>query len=171
MMMLVAIASRHGSTNEIGRAIAEELRATGLVVEQRDFADVRDLQGYDAAVLGSAVYMGNWLSAARHFVDRHAARLAAMPVWLFSSGPIGEDDPQPHGDPVGVAALEEAIHPRGHRVFAGKLDPHELGFMERLAAKAVHAPAGDFRDWDAVRAWAREIAAALGHPAAAGRRS
>jgi menaquinone-dependent protoporphyrinogen oxidase len=171
MKVLIAVASRHGSTNEIGRAIAEELRAAGIAIEQQDFAAVHGLTGFDAAVLGSAVYMDNWLDDARHFVDRHAARLAAMPVWLFSSGPIGEDDPQPHGDPASVSALVEAIHPRGHRVFAGKLDPRELGFVERLAAKAVHAPAGDFRDWDAVRTWAQEIAAALGHPVTAGRRS
>src|SRR5579885_485127 len=96
MKVLIAIASRHGSTEEIGRAIATELRGQGIEAEQSDFADIHHLNGYDAAVLGSAVYMGNWLGDARHFVDRHAAQLAGMPVWLFSSGPIG-DDPQPHG--------------------------------------------------------------------------
>jgi menaquinone-dependent protoporphyrinogen oxidase len=54
-----------------------------------------------------------------------------------------------------------ATHARGHRVFVGKLNPGDLGFGERLMAKVVKAPEGDFRDWDAIRAWAREIAAAL----------
>lgn len=168
MKVLVAIASRHGSTNEIGSAIAAELRAAGIEAEQRDFAEVYSVDGYNAAILGSAVYMGNWLSEARQFVEHHAAQLAAMSVWLFSSGPIGRDDPQPHGGPAGVAALIQATHARGHQLFAGKLEPHELGFVERIAAKAVHAPAGDFRDWDAVRAWAQTIAEVLRHPAPAG---
>jgi menaquinone-dependent protoporphyrinogen oxidase len=161
MTVLVAVASKHGSTHDIAGAIAGELRSAGLGVDLHDMEEVTDLAGYSAAVLGSAIYMGNWLGEARRFVEQHAAELAALPVWLFSSGPLGEDDPTPHGEPEGVPPLVAATHARDHRVFVGKLDPHELGLGEKLIAKAVHAPAGDFRDWDAIRAWAREIAAAL----------
>src|SRR3712207_229163 len=99
MNALVAVASRHGSTNEIARAIAEELRTRGLDAEVRDAEEVDVLDGYEAVVLGSAVYMGDWLLAARRLVERHRQRLAALPLWLFSSGPLGLDDPKPHGDP------------------------------------------------------------------------
>jgi menaquinone-dependent protoporphyrinogen oxidase len=112
-------------------------------------------------VLGSAVYMGNWLGEARRFAERHQQQLAKLPVWFFSSGPLGKDDPLPQGDPERIKDLDQAIKPQDHRVFVGKLDKRTLGLGERLAVKMVHAPEGDFRDWTAVREWARGIAAAL----------
>lgn len=161
MKALVAVASRHGSTHEIAEAIAGELRAAGIETDLREVTELSSIDGYDAVVLGSAVYIGNWLSPARDFAERQRERLLERPVWFFSSGPIGAEDPQPHGDPEGVRDLVEAVKPRGHRVFEGRLDPHLLGLRERLVAKAVHAPEGDFRDWNAVRGWAQTIAAEL----------
>ena len=84
-----------------------------------------------------------------------------MPVWLFSSGPLGADDPQPEGEPVHLDQLIGRTGARGHRTFVGKLDKDELGFGERLIVRAVGAPDGDFRDWDAIRVWADEIAEEL----------
>lgn len=161
MKALVVVASRHGSTEEIAGAIAEELRTANLDVDLREAGEVAAIDAYDAVVLGSAVYMGNWLPEAWAFVERHEAKLASVPIWLFSSGPIGAEDPKPHGDPHALPELIEATHARGHQIFAGKLDPHSLGLSERLVTKMVRAPAGDFRAWQDIRAWAREIAAAL----------
>lgn len=161
MNVLVAVSSKHGGTREIARVIAEELRALGLDPDLREAGAVRDLAGYDAVVLGSAVYMGNWLPEARAFVARHGAALAGLPVWLFSSGPLGAENPQPPGDPAGGAAVLAATGARGHRVFAGRLERGDLGLGERAISRLVHAPEGDFRDWAAIRAWAREIGAAL----------
>jgi menaquinone-dependent protoporphyrinogen oxidase len=87
-----------------------------------------------------------------------------MPVWLFSSGPIG-DPPKPVEDPVDAQPLVELVGARGHRVFAGDLDRSRLGFAERAIVAAVRAPDGDFRPWPEIEAWAREIAAALEVPA------
>ena len=120
---------------------------------------------YDAAIIGSAVYAGNWLPAATAFVERERVRLAAVPVWLFSSGPVGAEHPQPEGDPKQLAEVQATIGVREHRIFAGKLDKHDLNLAERVITRVVGAPDGDFRDWDAIRAWAREIAAALLVPA------
>ena len=111
-------------------------------------------------VIGSGVYAGNWLAPARDLIARCATQLHELPVWLFSSGPMG-DPPRPAGDPSGVAALMTLIEPRGHRVFPGRLESADLGFGEKLIVKAVRAPFGDFRDWPATEAWAREIAVAL----------
>lgn len=158
MKVLVAAASKHGSTWGIADAIAEELARAGIDVALHDVSDVHDLGGFDAVVLGSAVYMGNWLPEARHFAERNRETLVSMPLWLFSSGPLGADDPQPPGDPERALALVQSLQPRGHRVFVGKLDKHKLGPLERLAAKAVHAPEGDFRQWHEIRAWAQAIA-------------
>ena len=96
MQVLVAVASRHGSTREIADAIAQELQAPGVHAEVRTADEVSDLDSYDAVVLGSAIYMGNWESAASRFAQQHQAKLASMPVWLFSSGPVGDDDHSNH---------------------------------------------------------------------------
>jgi menaquinone-dependent protoporphyrinogen oxidase len=158
MKVLVAVASRHGSTREIALVIAGELRAAGVELDLREVGTIASLDGYDAAIVGSAVYAGQWLPEARQFVERNRGQLSRIPVWLFSSGPIGAD-PWPPGDPPVVAELRDAIGARGHVVFNGKLDSQNLGFAERLIARIVHAPAGDFRNWEAIGTWARAIGA------------
>ncbi len=158
MKVLVTVASRHGSTREIAQVIAGELRAAGVEPDLRQVETIGSLDDYDAAVIGSAIYAGQWLPEARQFVGHNREQLSKLPVWLFSSGPIGAD-PWPPGDPPGVAELIQALGARGHTVFNGKLDSHTLGFAERLIARVVHAPAGDFRNWEAIRAWARAIGA------------
>lgn len=162
MKILVTFASRHGSTEGIARAIAGQLEGSGFAVSLRETGAVESLAPFDALVLGSAVYMGSWLQGARRFVERHRDRLPGMPVWLFSSGPLGAENPQPQGDPTGLADVMQATCALGHRIFAGKLDPARLSLEERLITRMVDAPAGDFRDWEAIRRWTREIAAALG---------
>jgi menaquinone-dependent protoporphyrinogen oxidase len=161
MRALVAVASRHGSTWEIGSALASEFQANGISADLLEARDVQSLDEYDLVVIGSAVYMGHWMVDALDIVDRFRAQLAPMPVWLFSSGPIGADDPKPQGDPQDIASVAVAVDAWGHRVFAGKLDKGVLGLGERLATGIVRAPEGDFRDWDAIRAWAGEIATAM----------
>jgi menaquinone-dependent protoporphyrinogen oxidase len=169
MNVLIAVASRHGSTVEIAATIAEELRQAGHKVDVRSVDDEIVIQLYDAAIIGSAVYMGHWLAEARHFLDREWEQLRAMPVWLFSSGPTGTEDAQPKREPVQTKELLEATHARDHQIFGGKLDKHEQGLGARLVLRMVKAPEGDFRDWNAIRQWAREIAAALqAAPVAAG---
>jgi menaquinone-dependent protoporphyrinogen oxidase len=116
--ILVACASRHGSTAEIAAEIADVLRRDipGAAVDLRDAVQAGEVAGYDAAVIGSAVYMGRWLPAARDLVEGHREALSAMPVWLFSSGPIG-DPSVPVDELAAVMALGTAIGARGHRMF------------------------------------------------------
>ena len=160
MTVLVSAASKHGSTADIAQVIARVIGEHGLLVDVRSAEAVSTVEAYDAAVLGSAVYAGHWLEPARKLVETHAPALAARPVWLFSSGPVG-DPPKPAEDPVDVAALVAATGAREHRVFAGRLDRHRLGFAERAVTLALRAPEGDFRDWAAIEAWAAEIAETL----------
>jgi menaquinone-dependent protoporphyrinogen oxidase len=115
---------------------------------------------YDAVVLGSAVYVGRWLEPARDYATAFAAALRARPVWLFSSGPIGEP-PFPPDEPHDAGPIRQVTGARDHRVFPGRLDRQLLGFGERAMVTAMRAPLGDFRDWDAVRAWADAIAEEL----------
>jgi menaquinone-dependent protoporphyrinogen oxidase len=160
MHVLVAVASRHHATFEIGGRIAAALSAAGLSADVRRPEEVDRLDGYDAVVLGSGVYAGQWLGPAKALAKRLRPELGERPVWLFSSGPLG-DPPMPAGDPAGVGPLIELVRPRGHRAFSGRIDPAEIHLAETAILKVVRAPSGDFRDWAAIDAWAGEIATAL----------
>lgn len=164
MRALIAVASKHGSTHDIADAIAAELRAADVVVDLRDADEVTDLGPYQAVIIGSGVYAGSWLPNAKRFATHNHAALSTMPVWAFSSGPVGAE-PQPHDDPKLLAAPLGDISPRDHQVFVGSLDLDKLTFAERLIVRLVKAPDGDYRDWNAIRAWARTIAAELQQPA------
>lgn len=160
MKALVVVASRHGATMGIAEAIRDGLAARGVDARLARAEETPRVEEHDAVVLGSAVYMGHWLEPAREFAQRHRAALAARPVWLFSSGPLG-DPPFPPGDPADVADIAKATRARGHRVFAGRLDKGALSFPERAVAAALRAPHGDWRDWPEIDRWAADIAASL----------
>jgi len=130
MKVLVTAASKHGAPQEIGVAIGATLQRRGLEVTVSPAEEVISVEGYDAAVVGSGVYAGQWLKPAKELVESDVALLNHLPVWLFSSGPIG-DPPKPEEIAVDVAAIVEAVKPRDHRLFAGKLTKSELGFTER----------------------------------------
>jgi menaquinone-dependent protoporphyrinogen oxidase len=169
MPVLVVYASKHGATQEIAERIAETIAAAGQQAQVRPVTVAGDLTGYAGFVVGSAVYMGHWQKEAAEFVRRNRAILAGRPVWLFSSGPLGTEPVGAQGqdltvaaEPKEIAEFTEAIHPRGHRVFFGVLDPGRLGLGERairkLPAGRALLPEGDFRDWAEIEAWARGIA-------------
>ncbi len=163
MKVLVTVASKHGSTYEIAEAVCQELQANQLEAELKEAGAISTLNGYDAVVLGSAIYAGDWLPEARRFARRFRGRLSQRPVWLFSSGPVGAEHPQPVNDLKKLAAALGPVKIRDHRVFVGKLDPTDMGLRERLITKMVKAPEGDFRDWDEIKGWARGIALELQH--------
>jgi menaquinone-dependent protoporphyrinogen oxidase len=162
MRVLVTAASKYGATDEIAHAIGDTLTDAGHHTTVVAAADVAGIDGYDAVVIGSAVYAGHWLDAAKQLVTSHAEALRARPVWLFSSGPIG-DPPKPAEDPVDATEMIESSGARSHEVFGGKLDRSKLRFAEKAIVVALRAPEGDFRDFDEIRTWARGIAEQLDH--------
>ena len=162
MRVLVTAASRHESTREIAEAIAAGLVDRGIESVALGVDQVTTLDGFDAVVLGSAVYMGRWLAEARRFAQIHASALCSLPVWLFSSGPVGPaDHPIPPGTPADVPVITRLTRAIGHRTFPGRLDMKRLHFTERAMARTIHAPGGDSRDWNAIGEFAGEIADAL----------
>ena len=160
MKVLVCAASKYGATSEIAQAVADLLAKRGLEVTVIPPQEVGAVEEFDAVVLGSAVYMGQWMKPARELVERSAAALAARPVWLFSSGPVGEP-PKPADNPVDVTAILQATKARDHQIFAGKLAKKHLSFPDRAMASAIRAAEGDFRNWDEIRDWATGIADTL----------
>jgi menaquinone-dependent protoporphyrinogen oxidase len=162
MRVLVAYASKHGSTAEIAEAVAAGIRERGLDANCEPVGEIDDLGGYDAVVLGSAVYMRRWQGDARHFLRKHGDELAGRPFWVFSSGPTGdpsEDDPA-WEEPKRTIARAEKLGARDHVVFGGRISP-EGGRLERAMAEKVPEEYRDRRDWDEIRAWATAIAAEL----------
>ena len=156
MKVLVCVASKHGATDGIGRAIADKLRAEHIEVDVIPPVAEPTIESYDAVVMGSAVYMGRWLGEGRDFVTAHSEQLSKLPVWLFSSGPITD-----RADPADSAngdQLLAAIHGREHRLFAGRLDKDGLGWTERAIVRMVNSPWGDYRPWDEIETWAESIA-------------
>ena len=164
--VLVAYASRFGSTKEIAERIGEVLMKAGLGVTVRSVDEVDAVDGFHAFVLGSTVEGGHWLKGASTFLERHAPALGSHPLWLFSSGPVGDraaGAPQP--DPKEVAAARRSLRPRDSRVFAGAFDRatsdfSEMGLVERTVVRKF-LPDGDWRDWTAIEAWADGIAREL----------
>jgi menaquinone-dependent protoporphyrinogen oxidase len=174
MKILVTHATRHGATRGIAERIAHRLERDGLDVTLLPVELAGEVEGYDAYVIGAAAYFFHWLKEATDFVRRHRELLATRPVWLFSSGPLGTETTDAEGrdvldtaEPKEFAELRGEIHPRDVAVFFGAYDPgsQPIGLMERFSrampAVKTALPAGDFRDWHAIDAWADAIAAAL----------
>jgi len=156
MRILMVVGSRHGSTREIGEVIGEVLAAAGHEVVERDPDDFTSTSGFDAMILGAAIYYGRWVPAVRELVERHAGSLAAIPLFVFWSGPLGTKG-VPRGSVEGMDELLERLRPLSFREFDGRVERGELGMRERAVVALVGADYGDYRDFDEVRAWADEI--------------
>ncbi len=163
--VLVAYASKYGSTAQIAENIALRLKKDGFDSDVKNVQDISNLKGYSAIVLGSAVYAGNWMKEAADFLKEFHSDMAKIPVWFFSAGPTGKGDPveQMKGwrFPEALKPLAESIHPCDTAFFHGVLDMSKLRLAEKLIIYALNAPAGDFRDWDVINSWADEIARTL----------
>ena len=157
--ILVAYATKKGSTKEIAEAIAKELQAAGHTADAVEIAKETSPQGYDAVVIGGPMYMGHIDVRVGKFVKRHSTEFVKEPVAGFVVCLAAATK-----DPEGMAWAEKALHaalaplqPVAETVFAGKLDPEKLSWFQRWITKKVKSPVGDFRDWAAIAAWARDL--------------
>lgn len=158
MSILIAYASKHGATVGIAERIGAALHLRGLDACVMSILEVPDLQRYDAAIIGSAVYMGRWMKEATSFVRQHQAQLVRVPLWLFSSGPVG---PKSLPEAADLVEFRTLLNVRGDATFDGALEAQKLSLSERMMVKAVRAPYGDYRKWDRIDEWAGAIANSL----------
>ena len=157
--VLLAYASRYGSTQEVAEAIASRLRAAGFQVELQPMREVKGLDNYAAIVLGAAIYNTRWHPDAHQFVSQHQKVLRQRPVAIFALGPLSTSEAAMQRSRRQLAkALGQYpwLKPVALEVFAGKLDPAKLGFFERLGTTA-----SDHRNWEAIRRWADALPAQL----------
>jgi menaquinone-dependent protoporphyrinogen oxidase len=144
-----------GGTAGLAEMIGEALRRDGVPARVLPAGAVRSLGGYDAVIVGGALYHGRWHRAACRFVRRHRSVLRAMPVWFFSSGPVGDAEQSPHIPPVAqVRRLMHSVGARGHATLGGRL----LANPPALAAGFVPDPwLRDWRNPDGVARWVAGI--------------
>jgi menaquinone-dependent protoporphyrinogen oxidase len=162
--ILVAYTTRNGSTTGIALAIAKELENTGASVTVSDMKTIVSVVDYTAVVLGAPLYMGSLVKDVAQFVGKHRENLRNMPVAAFAVG-ISPKNPDPGAVSQATAALHTAIapiQPVASVVFAGKLDPAKLSFIQRKITELVKSPVGDFRDWDTIAAWAQDLPEKMG---------
>lgn len=161
--ILVTYATKVGSTVEVAAAIGETLAGRGYSVDVRPVKEKPALDGYTAVVMGSAIRIGSWLPEAVNFIRQNQARLSKLPVALFTVHLLnrGEDEASRAARAAYTAPVRALLPNAPETFFAGKMDYNTLSFFDRVLAKAVeqqtNTPPGDFRDWDAIRAWAQTV--------------
>ncbi|HKO50113.1 MAG TPA: flavodoxin domain-containing protein [Polyangiaceae bacterium] len=171
MNVLVAYAGAHDSAAGVAEQIADRLLKSGFAATARPVGRVDSLQSYRAVVLGSPIHHRAWLAEATDFLDGFAGELTKLPVWLFSTGSVGDASfvgPQPtklirsarqgHGD---VTSARDSIHFRDHRSFASRLERAAWSVLGDLFLKVCGAVPGDYRDWHEINEWAAGIAREL----------
>ncbi len=165
--VLVAYATRYGSTQEVAEAVAATLREGGLAVDVQRARDVRAVEGYRAVVLGAPLMMSHWNKDAIHFLSRHHPALIERPIAIFALGPVGSAE-QPIDEKGWRECREQLdrdlaqfawLRPFDIALFGGKVDPSKLHFPESMFARWI--PASDSRDWAAIRAWASALSVKL----------
>jgi menaquinone-dependent protoporphyrinogen oxidase len=151
--ILIAYATKHGSTHEVAEAIATALRTAGHRVDVADAADVREVNRYATVIIGGALYMGHWHRDAVAFLKRHERALAHIPLGVFAMGPktLAEADVASARAQLDHALASSPLEPASVAIFGGVVDPSKLHFpLNRM-------PASDARDWTAIEAWAAEV--------------
>ena len=162
--VLVAFATKYGSTQEVAEAVAAALKERGIDVDVRPAREVKALDGYSAVVLGAPLYYFRWHKDARKFLDHHRKALVGLPVAVFALGPFA-NEPDQFEDARGrldkALAERDWLSPVAVEVFGGKFDSAGLRFPDaNPGMKKI--PASDIRDWEAIRAWASALPEVLG---------
>ncbi len=157
--VLVAYASKCGSTGEIAQAIGDVLCQGGAEVDVRPVKSVTSLDGYDAVVIGTAIRMGQCLPEAKSFVERHKEALSKVPLAYFAAclAPTATEESERKQAETYLDALKAIVRPAAEVVLAGKMDPKKLSFLFKLMMQSMKIQEGDFRDWETIKAWAQEI--------------
>jgi menaquinone-dependent protoporphyrinogen oxidase len=157
--ILIAYATRYGSTQEVAEAITTVLRQDGIKVDIQPMQAVKNLDNYSGIVLGAAIYNGRWHPEAHKFLSKYQETLRQLPVAIFALGPLTTTDAAMLRSRRQLdMELEKYpwLHPVAVEMFVGKSDPAKLGILDRLFSKA-----SDYRDWQAVRSWANALPAQL----------
>jgi menaquinone-dependent protoporphyrinogen oxidase len=163
--ILVAYASKHGATEEIAERIGLILSQHSFLVDVLPVNEVVSLTPYQVIIAGSAVYFGQWRHQVAKFLRKNKHELAKKKTWLFSSGPTGNGNPveimKGWKYPPTLQLTISAIKPCDIALFHGHLNLETMNVFERFIINKLKVPVGDFREWDAIESWAKQIAEQL----------
>lgn len=159
--ILIAYASKYGSTKDIAERIALTLKREGLRTDVKDAESVSSLHAYNAVILGSGIYFDNWLPEASELLESFQDELVTKPVWLFSSGLTSQVGPKDWSFPKTLQPIVNKIKPKNIALFGGKVDAKHLTLDDWFLNPSLRVEAGDDRDWNEIEAWARGIAKTL----------
>jgi menaquinone-dependent protoporphyrinogen oxidase len=156
--ILVAYASKKGSTTEIAQVIGKEL-LVNHIVDVEEMGAVTSLDGYNAVVIGGPMYMGKMVGDVGKFVRRHYNEMKKLPVagFIVSLAPVSKDPAQMANAQKALHAALDPLRPVVETIFGGKVDPAKLSWFQNWITKKVKTPVGDFRDWTAIATWAKEL--------------
>ena len=120
---------------------------------------VSTLEGYHAVVIGGPIYMGKIVGDVGKFVGKFRDALMKIPVAAFTVGmaPIGKDPAVIDKTMKIFHAALAPLEPVAETMFAGRVDPEKLSFIQKWMIKKAKAPVGDFRDWDTIANWSKEL--------------
>lgn len=167
--VLVAYATKYGSTKEVAEAVASAVRDEGLEAVVQLMKATANVDAYAAVVIGAPLYIGSWLKDADRFLAQHREALSRRPVAVFALGPTGSaaDDAKGAREQLDKQIAKVPwLKPATVELFGGRLDVAHLRFPDSLLAKLpasplYKAPSSDARDWGAIRGWASRFAASL----------
>jgi menaquinone-dependent protoporphyrinogen oxidase len=155
--ILIAYGTAAGSTAEVAQAIGEEMQKAGAQVDVEPVENVKEIDAYDAVVVGSAVRVFKLLGKTKRFLHRQARHLRKLPVAFFIvCMTLKEETPENIEKATGFAGpMLKIKEPVSLGLFGGCMDPDKLTgiFAETMKTQ----PKEDARDWEKIRAWGREV--------------
>lgn len=158
--VLVTYATRTGSTAEVAQFIQKQLTENGCTVDLKPLKEIKDLQGYNAVVVGSPIRMGKWVGEASEFLQTHNSILTTIPTAAFTlCMPQIEDHQEAFRGYL--ETIKENHNPDEAAFFLGTMRLEKLSFLDRMISKALKAKNEDKRDWDQISTWVNELPSRL----------
>ncbi len=164
--VLIAYASRTGTTAEVAASIAEEFRESDITADVRAVTKITDLAPYDAVIVGSGIRAGRMMPEAVTFLQLNQSALSKMPVAYFVvSLTMREDTPENRETVMNyiepVLNKLPQIEPVNVGLFGGTMDYKKLPFVQRVLVQMMRFAEGDYRDWNAISNWAQAVRAQM----------
>lgn len=165
--ILIAYDTVHGATSTIADKIGKVLCEQGFQVDLMLARKVKDVSSYDAILIGTPIYYGEFLPGIKSFLNKHQQSIAGKPHVLFVNCTYLKEDTEEIRNKVmelWVNPMLEKfpeIKPLNIGLFGGKILFSELYPVEYFLMKLMKYEDGDFRDYDKIGAWAESMTETL----------
>ncbi len=160
--VLIAYITKTNSTKEVAEEIAKVIEAKGHDVSVKPVDSVESLEGIDRVVLGAPINGMKWHPDTKTFVTKFKDALSLIPTAYFSLSIVIKEGATMWKKAVekGFDEVSRMVEPVKTGTFGGYSADPLPGFL-RLIFRLPKDIANDQRDWDAIKAWAEELAAGL----------